>query len=55
MDWDETPEGCLQLGFRLGSVVKTPLGCVVAGGPLQHLIPLQPRLGPGGRGGAGER
>ena len=55
MDWDETPEGCLQLGFRLGSVVKTPLGCVVAGGPLQHLIPLQPRLGPGGRGGAGKR
>ena len=55
MDWDETPEGCLQLGFRLGSVVKTPLGCVVAGGPLQHLIPLPPRLGPGGRGGAGDR
>ena len=62
MDWDETPEGCLQLGFRLGSVVKTPLGCVVAGGhsSISSLFREQgrrpgPRLGPGGRGRAGER
>ena len=52
MDWDETPEGCLQLGFRLGSVVKTPLGCVVAGGatPASHPSPAPPRPRGAGRG-----
>ena len=61
MDWDETPEGCLQLGFRLGSVVKTPLGCVVAGGATPASHPSQggragdpgPASAPGGREGPG--